>query len=113
LELTSSELLLRIGVRLVFLLNLIFIAALFGLTIYGLTHLEIFGDRGATWFRLIQIVGVVGAVGTLVVLVNAVVAWIGRRSIWGKLQATIMLLACLGVLWFALAGNLLRFSSTY
>jgi hypothetical protein len=49
-----------------------------------------------------------------VVLLNAIAAWIGkRRRIWGKLQATIMLLACLGVLWFALAGNLLRFSSTY
>jgi CubicO group peptidase (beta-lactamase class C family) len=114
LELTSSELWVRIGVRLVFLLDLIFIASLFGLTMYGLTHLEIFGDRGATWFRWIQIVGVVGAVGTLVVLINAVRAWIGpRRSIWGKLQATIMLLACLGVLWFAFAGNLLRFSSNY
>jgi hypothetical protein len=114
LELTSSELLLRIGVRLVFLLDLIFIAALFGLTMYGLTHLEIFGDRGAKWFRLIQIVGVVGAVGTLVVLVNAVLTWKGQhRRIWGKLGATIMLLACLGVLWFAFAGNLLHFSSTY
>jgi CubicO group peptidase (beta-lactamase class C family) len=114
LELTSSELWLRIGVRLVFLLNLIFIAALFGLTMYGLTHLEVFGDRGAKWFRLIQIVGVVAAVGTLAVLINAVRAWIGKRwSIWVKLQATIMLLACLGVLWFAFAGNLLRFSSTY
>ena len=114
LELTASELLLRIGVRLVFLLDLIFIAALFGLTMYGLTHLEVFGDRGATWFRLIQIVGVLGAVGTLVVLINAVLAWIRpRRRIWGKLSATIMVLACLGVLWFALAGNLLRFSSTY
>jgi hypothetical protein len=59
-------------------------------------------------------VGVIGAVGTLVALANAVFAWIGKRaSIWGKLQATIMLLACLGVLWFAFAGNLLRFSSSY
>ena len=46
--------------------------------------------------------------------VNAVLAWISKRKgIWGKLQATIMLLACLGVLWFTFAGNLLRFSSTY
>jgi hypothetical protein len=114
LELPATERLLRIAVRLVFLLDLIFIAALFGLTIYGLTHLEIFSDRGGKWFRLIQIVGVIGAVGTLAVLVNAILAWIGKRSsIWGKIQATILLLACLGVLWFAFAGNLLRFSSTY
>lgn len=114
LELSSSERLLRIAVRIVFALNLIFIVALFGLTMYGLTHLEVFSDRGSTWFRLAQMIGLVGAAGTLVVLVNAIAAWISkRRRIWGKLQATIMLLACLGVLWFALAGNLLRFSSTY
>ena len=114
LELTRTEALLRILVRIVFALNLIFIVALIGLILYGLTHLEVFSDRGSTWFRIIQLVGVVGAVGTVVVLANAVIAWIGKRaSIWGKLQATIMLLACLGVLWFAFAGNLLRFSSTY
>jgi fluoride ion exporter CrcB/FEX len=106
--------LLRILVRFVFALDLIFIIALFGLVTYGLTHLEVFSDRGNTWFRLIQIVGVLGAAGTVVALANAAFAWISkRRSIWGKLQATIMLLACLGVLWFAFAGNLLRFSSTY
>ena len=114
LELTSTERLLRIVVRIVFVLDLVFIGALFGLTMYGLTHLEIFSDQGNKWFRLIQIVGVLGAVGTLAVFVNMVLAWISkRRRIWGKLQATIMLLACLGVLWFAFAGNLLRFSSTY
>lgn len=114
LELTGTERLLRFLVRIVFALDLIFVASLIGLTMYGLTHLDVFSDRGTTWFRIIQIVGVIGAAGTLVVLANAVVAWIGKRaSIWGKLQATIMLLACLGVLWFAFAGNLLRFSSTY
>jgi len=114
LQLTTSEFLLRILVRIVFVLDLVFIAALFGLTMYGLTHLEIFSDRGGRWFHLIQTVGVIGAVGTLVALGNAALAWISkRRSIWGKLQATIMLLACLGVLWFAFAGNLLHFTSTY
>ena len=114
LELSPVERLLRLVVRLVFLLDLIFVAALFGLTVYGLNHLEVFSDQGAKWFRLIQIIGILGAVGTLAALFNAALAWIGkRRSIWGKLSATIMLLACLGVLWFAFAGNLLRFSSTY
>jgi CubicO group peptidase (beta-lactamase class C family) len=114
LELTKGELLLRVGVRIVFALNVIFIAALIGLIMYGLTHLEVFSDRGTMWFKLAQTIGLIGAVGTVVVLLNAIAAWISKsRRIWGKLQATIMLLACLGVLWFALAGNLLRFSSTY
>jgi hypothetical protein len=68
-----------------FILDLIFIASFVGLVTYGLTHLEIFSSQGTKWFY----------------------------RIWGKLGATLMLLACLGVLWFSLAGNLLRFSSTY
>jgi CubicO group peptidase (beta-lactamase class C family) len=114
LELTSRERLLRILVRIVFALDLIFIAALFGLTMYGLTHLEIFSDRGGKWFLLIQIVGILGAVGTFAALANAFLTWTSkRRRIWSKLGATLMLLACIGMLWFAFAGNLLRFSSTY
>ena len=113
LELAPKERLLRVLVRVVFALDLIFIAALFGLVTYGLTHLEVFSDRGTMWFRLVQIVGIIGAVGTLIVLLNAVFAWLNRRSIWVKLQAAAMLLACVGVLWFAFAGNLLHFTSNY
>lgn len=113
LELTPRERLLRILVRLVFALDLIFIVALFGLVTYGLTHLEVFSDRGTMWFRIVQIVGILGALGTLIVLANAFTMWTRKRSFWMKLQALVMLLACLGVLWFAFAGNLLRFATHY
>jgi CubicO group peptidase (beta-lactamase class C family) len=114
LELTPREWWTRLLVRVVFALDLIFIAALLGLATYGLTHLEVFSDRGTLWFHLIQVIGVMGAIGTLIVLINAISTWAGKRwSIWMKLQATILLLACFGVLWFAFAGNLLHFSSTY
>jgi CubicO group peptidase (beta-lactamase class C family) len=114
LDLTPGERLLRLGVRIVFLLDLIFIASLLGLLTYGLSHLEIFSSQGTKWFYLVQIVGVVGALGTLVALLNALFSWKSKqRRIWGKLGATIMLLACLGVLWFSLAGNLLHFTSAY
>jgi len=114
LELTRKELLLRIGVRLVLALNLVFVVAMIALVIYGLTHLWIFGDRGTIWFRLIQMLGVLGALGTLVVIFNAVQAWRNKqRRIWGKLQATILMLACFGFLWFVFAGKLLSFSSSY
>ena len=52
--------------------------------------------------------------GTIIVLLNVLFSWRSkRRTIWGKLGAVIMLLACVGVLWFSFAGNLLHFSSTY
>jgi CubicO group peptidase (beta-lactamase class C family) len=113
LNLAPKERLLRVLVRIVFALDLIFIALLFGLVTYGLTHLEVFSDRGAMKFWLVQIVGILGAAGTLIVLFNLVFTWINRRGFWLKLQAALMLLACVGVLWFAFAGNLLRFTSNY
>jgi CubicO group peptidase (beta-lactamase class C family) len=114
LELTRGEWWLRVGVRLVFALDLIFVAGMTGLVLYGLTHLEVFSDRGTIWFRLVQAIGWLGALGTLVVLYNAVRSWRGRGGrIWGKLQATLFVLACLGFLWFAVVGRLLNFTSTY
>jgi len=114
LELTPMERWLRRGVRIVFALNLFFIAALIGLITYATTNIDFFSDRGNTWFHLVQVIGVLGAIGTLVVLFNAIRTWTNKRSgIWGKFQAAIFVLACLGFLWFTFAGNLLDFSSTY
>jgi hypothetical protein len=106
---------LRLAVRIVFALNLIFIAALLGFVTYAAAgHFELLSDSGNIWIWLIQMIGVLGAIGTLVVFYNAVQAWMSKRyQIWGKLQATIFALACLGFLWFVFAGHLLSFSSNY
>ena len=113
LELTKKEWRLRLGVRLVFLVNLVFVLGIIGLVLFGLQHLWIFSDRGTKYFYLIQLIGVLGAVGTLLVLYNAIHYWLVKRRIWAKVQATLLLLACLGFLWFVFAGNLLHFSSKY
>jgi len=114
LELAPKSNWLRRGVWIVFAIDLVFVASLIGLTMYGLSHIEVFSDSGTKWFQLIQVVGIIGAIGTLVVLYNAVHAWMNKeRRIWGKLQATVFALACLGFLWFAFVGNLLRITSSY
>jgi CubicO group peptidase (beta-lactamase class C family) len=114
LELTALERRLRLAVRMVFLLNLLFIAAMVGLLMYASTHLDFLSDRGTTWFHLAQVIGILGAIGTLVVLYNAIRSWRNReKRIWGKLQATLFVLVCLGFLWFAFAGSLFRISSNY
>ena len=114
LELTRLEWWLRIAVRIVFGLDLFFMAAMIGLVVYAITNIDFFSDRGNTWFHLVQVIGVLGAIGTLLVLSNAIRTWTNKRSrIWSKLQATIFVLSCVGFLWFAFAGNLLHFSSNY
>jgi CubicO group peptidase (beta-lactamase class C family) len=114
LALTPIERRLRLAVRIVFVLDLFFIAAMAGLVVYGSMHIEFLSDRGNIWFHLAQVIGVLGAIGTLVVLYNAIQSWRNReKRIWGKLQATLFVLVCVGFLWFAFAGNLLHFSSNY
>ncbi|HEY8224946.1 MAG TPA: serine hydrolase domain-containing protein [Pyrinomonadaceae bacterium] len=114
LDLTWKEWLLRLLVRIDFVLILVFAISIVGLVLYGVEHLWVFSDRGNKYFHLIQLIGILGAAGTLIVLFNAIQSWTSKRKrIWGKLQATIFVLACLGFLWFAFAGNLLRFSSNY
>ena len=113
LELTPLQRKLRIGIWIVFALDLMFVAAFVGLITYAMSHIDILSDSGNKWFWLIQLVGVLGAIGTLLVLFNAVNAWFGGRRIWGKLQATLLALACVGFLWFVYVGNLLVFRSNY
>ena len=85
-----------------------------GFLLSALKRLELFNDSGNIWIWLVQFIGVLGAIGTIVVFYNAVHAWMSKRyRIWGKLQATIFALACLGVLWLVFAGHLLSFNSNY
>jgi CubicO group peptidase (beta-lactamase class C family) len=114
LDLTGVEGLLRWGVRIVFLLDLIFAIGLAAILGYGSSHLGFFSDRATFWFYLFQVIGVIGAIGTLVVLINAISTWGSTRTrIWGKLQATVFALACLGFLLFAFVGGLFKFTSNY
>jgi Beta-lactamase len=114
LKLTTLEWQLRWAVRIVFALNLVFIVTLFGFLLSALKRLELFSDSSNIGIWLVQGIGVLGVVGTIVVFYNAVHAWMSKRyGIWGKLQATIFALACLGVLWFVFAGHLLSFNSNY
>ena len=114
LELTRLEWWLRVGVRAVFALALIFLIAMVGLLMYAISNLDFLSDAGVVWFQIVQVIGVIAAIGTLIVFFDTIHAWIsGRYRIWGKLQATIFALACLGFLWFVFAGHLLYFTSTF
>ncbi len=114
LELSGTAKWLRRGIWIVFALNLLFIAGLVGLTMYGMNHIEVFSDQGTFWFHVIQIIGIVGAFGMILVLYNVIRSWLSKeRTIWGKLQATVFALACLGFLWFAFVSNLYVLRSMY
>ncbi|MEZ5347557.1 MAG: serine hydrolase domain-containing protein, partial [Pyrinomonadaceae bacterium] len=114
LENTGVDRLLRVVVRLIFLIDLLFLAALVYLAMSAMTNLDMLSDSGNIWFYMAQALGVIGALGTLVVIYNAIRTWMNKdRGIWMKLQATLFVLVCFGFLWIVFAGNLLSFTSTY
>ncbi len=114
LELTPLEWKLRWAVRIVFALNLIFVISLAAFVTYAFSHLEALSDSGTTKLWIIQFIGLIASIGSLVVFYNAFHTWRSKNfRIWGKLQATIFALACIGVLWFVYAANLLSFKSNY
>ncbi len=114
LELIRIEWWLRIGVRAVFAVALIFLVAMVGLLAYAISNLDFLSDAGVIWFQLAQGIGVIAAIGTLLVFFHTIYAWLSKRyRIWGKLQATVFALACLGFLWFVFAGHLLFITSSF
>lgn len=114
LELTPWEWRLRLLVRLVFAADLIFIVAFLIFGVQVSSHFELLSDSGNNWLRLIQVIGVIGTIGSLIVFANAVYSWLNSRDrIWGKLQATVFALACLGFLWLVFAGHLIYFTSNF
>jgi CubicO group peptidase (beta-lactamase class C family) len=114
LELTPQQRRLRLAVKIVVALDILFVVSLVGIVVSGLSNIAAFNDHLNKWIYLAQFIGVLGAVGTVVVLYDAIKSWLDKgRSIWYKLNATILALACLGLLWFVFVGNLLRFTSKY
>lgn len=114
LDLTAKERWLRRGIWVTFALDLISVAGLLALLTYALSHLDMLSDGAKIWFHLFQVIGIIGALGTIIVILNAVNAWLSSRyRIWGKLAATVLLFACAGFLWFAYVGNLLILRSSY
>ncbi|HEV7765731.1 MAG TPA: serine hydrolase domain-containing protein [Thermoanaerobaculia bacterium] len=114
LELTARQRRIRLAVKLVLVLNILFVAAIGAIVTYAFSNIAAFNDDLNKWIYLAQLIGVLGAIGTLVVLYDAASSWLDKsRTIWYKLNATILALACLGLLWFVFVGNLLRFTSKY
>ncbi len=113
LVLAPLERKLRYGVLAVFGLDLLFVVSFVALITYAMSHIEILSDAGNKWFYSVQAIGVVGAFGTFIVIFNSIKTWMGSRGIWSKLFSLVMILVCLGYLWFAFAGNLLVFRSNY
>lgn len=63
--------------------------------------------------RLLQLVGCIGVAGSGVVIWNAWLTWNRARGWWAKVWSVLLTAACLAVIWFAFAFNLITVSLNY
>jgi len=114
LELSRGERRLRLGVRLVCLVDVAFIAGLIVLLVLGFGHIWILNEHLDKWIRLVQIVGLIGSAGCLILVYNAIHAWSSwPKGIFRKLHATLLALASLALLWLSIVGHLINFNVNY
>jgi len=114
LALSLQQRRLRLLVRLVCVVYLLFFGAFAGFFVAGLKDIGIFSPHYNWVLRLIQIVGWLGVLGTLVALYNALRSWKEpQRWLWSRIGDTLIALACLGVVWFVFSWNMLHWSLRY
>jgi CubicO group peptidase (beta-lactamase class C family) len=112
LDLDASYLRLRPWVRVVCAVDIAFLCIfLMVLTSGGINTLS---SKSDFKFHAIQCLGVLGALGTILVLLASLRSWRDPHAwFWGKVWNLLLLLACLGFVWFSYHWNLLNFNLNY
>jgi CubicO group peptidase (beta-lactamase class C family) len=112
LDLDSSYMRLRPWVRMVCAVDIAFLAIF--LTVLTTAGPSALSSRTDFKFHAIQSLGVLGALGTVLVLLASFRSWSDPRAwFWSKAWNLLLLLACLGFVWFSYHWNLLNFNMNY
>jgi len=113
LDLTSSEKRLRLAVRLVSIVDLVFVAGWL-VFISGTNDVTNLSRSRDPLLYLLEIVGVIAAMGTLIVILHAFRSWAKTgKWIWAKLFDVALALACISFTWFIWHWNLINFNLRY
>ncbi len=113
LELSSQHRRLRLIVRLVCLVDIIFAAGML-LTVGGDDPTALLGGKLDSRLLLFQGVGILGVLGSLAVIYATIRSW-GEHNLWfwAKMWNLLVMLACIGFAWFSIHWNLLNFYMKY
>jgi CubicO group peptidase (beta-lactamase class C family) len=112
LELSAGYMRLRPWVRAVCAVDILFII-IFLVTLTS-NDLTAFSSANDAKLHAIQLLGLLGAFGTIIVLVACLRSWKDSQVwFWTKIWNLLLLLACLGFVWFSYHWNLLNFNLNY
>ncbi len=113
LDLTPSEKRLRLAVRLVCIVDLVFVVGWL-IFISGTNDVTNLSRSRDPLLYLLEILGVIAAMGTLIVILHAFRSWAKTgKWIWAKLFDVALALACIGFTWFIWHWNLINFNLRY
>ena len=111
-ERTASQRRLRLLVRLVCVLDLVFLSVFSAFLVIVLSSQGARQTTGGNLLlHLLQVVGWLGVVGSLVAIYNAWVSWGSpERGLSSRIGDTLIALACVGFVWIAFMWNLLHWN---
>jgi CubicO group peptidase (beta-lactamase class C family) len=114
LDLSPPERRTRLWVRLVCLINLVFLLAWAAYGSFAEKDLRLLSDPFDPWMRTMELLGFIGVLGALVALYNCRKVWASpNRRLWSKVGDTLIALACLGLTWFVFEWHMLALSLNY
>ena len=114
LDLGPPERRMRLWVRLVCLINLVFPLAWAAYGSFAEKDLRLLSDSFNPWMRAMELRGFIGLLSTLVALHNWVKVWANPNPwLWSKVGDTLIALACLGLAWFVFQWHMLALSLNY
>jgi len=113
LSLSPQQRRLRLLVRLVAIIDIVFLAAFLLFFSMAEKDIGILSPRFNPLLRLIQIVGWLGVIGMLVALFNAFRSWREPRWFCSRVGESLIALACVVFVWFVFTWNMLSWSLRY
>ena len=72
-----------------------------------MSDLAAFGGGMDAWIMLFQLIGLVSLVGAFAAIWNAWLAWRGTALWWSKAWSVMLAIACVLIVWFGFAFNLI------
>ncbi len=100
-------------VRVVAIVDIVFLAGWMGIVAAGNSDLAAYDGHLDLWFYVLHLLGFIGAVGAIVAIWNGWLAIAGKRG-WKSAAWNVGLAAsCVAISWFAFAFHLIRFTLKY
>jgi hypothetical protein len=113
LDLTPAQRRLRLAIRLVCAIDLLFAIGLL-IMVASVNDLTVLSGKLDPWFILFEVIALIGAIATLLVIYATLRLW-RAQNLWklARWLNLLIVLACLAFAWFVIHWNMVNFNLNY